>query len=242
MDAPDEQKFIIEDLDEIARVLDGLVRHRASVNLIFNDGADVLLTEVLAVIRDERMLYLDINANRPVNGRLLAAQRAQFLSSDAGAMIKWSIEAIQTASFEGSEAFRVALPDTIRHIQRRGTFRISTPRAKPLACSLHMPHGTLIELPLVDICSEGLGAILPAEPADVFSPGTCFSDCSLPLPDLGTAYFDLVLQSRWELKLPNGNKSPRGGFAFMGIRPAIQSMVQRYVNKLERQRIATLPH
>lgn len=242
MDALDEEKFAVADRDEIVRVLGALASHRTSVNAVFNGGDDVLLTAVLAVDSDEQAVYLDTNANASVNERLLAAQRAQFLSSHAGATVKWTVDKIKLASFEGLAAFRIGLPETIRRIQRRGTFRIATPRAKPMVCSLRMPDGTVIELPLVDICAEGLGAGLPAKHDAIFFPGARFTDCSLVLPDMGTARFELVLQSRWEVELPNGHKSLRAGFAFQGMRPAVQSMVQRYVNKLERQRIAALPH
>lgn len=242
MEALDDERFIVTDRDEIIRILDVLGGHQARVNAIFNGGSDVLLTAVLFVAANEDAVFLDINANRTTNERLLAARSAQFISSDAGATVKWSVDAVSLSDYDGAPAFRIRLPQSLRRIQRRSAYRITTPRARPVMCRLFLTGGVLLDLPLVDISAEGLGAVLPGESDDRFLPGSRFAGCALDIPDIGKVSFDLLLQSRWNVELTNGQVSPRAGFAFVDMRPATQSMIQRYVNRLERQRIATLPH
>lgn len=48
----------------------------------------------------------------------------------------------------------------------------------------------------------------------------------------------LRIQSTFEVTLKNGNKSLRSGCQFINLHPSMQSLIQRYIIKLERKRIA----
>jgi len=51
----------------------------------------------------------------------------------------------------------------------------------------------------------------------------------------------LRIQNTFEVTLKNGHKSLRSGCQFVDLRPAMQSLIQRYILKLERERIANAP-
>ena len=94
-------------------------------------------------------------------------------------------------------------------------------------------------MPLVDICAEGIGVILPSGPEPEFEKYAEFKKCTLEHEDLGVVEVDLVFKTFWEVTLVNGTKSQRAGLEFDDIPTRIQSIIQRYVYKLERLLIAT---
>ena len=51
----------------------------------------------------------------------------------------------------------------------------------------------------------------------------------------------LRIQNTFEVTLKNGHKSKRSGCQFVDLQPAMQSLIQRYILKLERERIANAP-
>ena len=58
---------------------------------------------------------------------------------------------------------------------------------------------------------------------------------------MGTAEFTLSIQSTWEVTMKNGLKSLRAGCQFVDMRASTEALIQRYIIKLERERIANAP-
>lgn len=232
----DDEDFTVADRDEIVRLLSGLARNKVTLSAVFNSGKDILLTAVLEVDAAQDTILLDTSANSMSNEQLLHSQRTIFHSFSEGVKIQWVSSSIGSASYEGNKAFRITIPEKMQRIQRRGFYRVNTPIINPLLCQVTLAPDRVVDLVLVDICAEGIGVILPGD--TVLERGAQFADCKLHLPEIGTVEVALFVRSTWEVVLKNGSKSPRAGLEFAAIRPATQARIQRYINKLERSRIA----
>jgi c-di-GMP-binding flagellar brake protein YcgR len=207
----------------------------------FDAGHDILLTLVLDVDIDASEVVIDVNANPDANRRLLAASRMVFTVMQDGITVRWSNERIASATYQDRPAFRIPLPKSLRRIQRRSFFRIATPQANPVVCVVWGPRGPHCELPLVDISAEGIGVNLPTPPDPQIERGARLDDCRIELPDTGTIAVSLLVQNLWETELRNGRRVPRAGLSFLDPDPRTQALVQRYVTRLDRQRLATRP-
>lgn len=236
----DHEDFTVSDRDAIANLLRGLARRNVTLSGTFNSGLDVLLTGVLGVDAQAGVAYLDVNANEERNQAFLKSPRVVFFAFADGAKIQWSSQEIERAEFEGGPAFRIPLPARLQRIQRRSAFRVGTPITHPVLCHIPVAPGREIALPLVDICVEGIGVALPAEPEPAIEKNARFRNCRLDHADLKIAGLTLSVQNIWDVTLKNGHVIQHAGLGFVDIAQRDQPVIQRYVFKLERQKIATL--
>jgi len=234
----DDKKFTVNDRTEIIRILRGLARDLHTLSAVFHAGQDILLTAVLGVDPKENAVYLDTNTNQALNRRLLSSKRTIFVSNVDGVKVQWVSTEVDMGAFEGREAFRVAIPETLQRVQRRGLFRINTPLINPVMCKIPAA-GQVVEVALVDICGEGIGVVLPTPPVPEIERGAQFEGCTIDFPDIGVVQVTLFVQSVWEVALKNGMTSRRAGLEFVDMRSGTQSRVQRYINMLQRNRIAS---
>ena len=153
--------------------------------------------------------------------------------------MQWASSAVESAEFEGRRAFRVAIPEKLQRIQRRGSYRVNTPITNPVMCWVPIRPDHEVDLPLVDICVEGIGVILPSTPEPAIQKYAEFKNCRIEHPDLGVVVVTLIVQNVWEVTLKNGSKSPRAGLEFVDIQAGTESIIQRFVYKMERILIAT---
>jgi flagellar brake protein len=238
---PDDSRFLVDSSLEILRTFRGLITHREMVSAFFNAGRDLLLTTVLAIDPEAGSVVLDCGSNPQLNRRILDAEKIIFVTSLDKVKVQWVSHALESTLFEGREAFRIRVPQQILQLQRREYYRLTTPLINPLICRIPIPQGGVVEVALADISAGGIGVIIAKPFGVMFEVGTLFSGCRVELPGTGTAEFTLSIQSIWEVTLKNGNKSLRAGCQFVDMRSGVQSLIQRYIIKLERERIANAP-
>lgn len=236
----DHEDFTVADREAIGNILRGLARQNITLSGTFNAGLDVLLTGVLGVDSRAGVVYLDVNANEERNQEFLKSPRIVFFAFADGAKIQWSSFAIERTQFEGGPAFRIPLPEKLQRIQRRSAFRVGTPITHPVICHIPVAPDREIALPLVDICVEGVGVALPAEPEPAIEKNARFKGCRLEHADLKIAGLTLSVQNIWDVTLKNGHVIQHAGLEFVDIGQRDQPAIQRYVFKLERQRITIL--
>lgn len=236
----DDDEFTVRNRDDIIGILRDLARRFATLSAVFNHGNDILLTEVLDVDPEQNVAFIDTNVNAESNNGLLASTRTIFVAVDSTATVRWVSEHVLDGKFEGRRAFKIAIPASLRRIQRRGVFRVATPITNPVMCRVPLLKGKFVDLVLVDICIEGVGVILPTREFAELDRGAQLKNCTIALPEIGVIDVTLIVKSVWEVVLKNGSKSKRAGLEFVGIKPGVQSMVQRYVHRLDCLRIATM--
>lgn len=238
---PDDSRFLVHSGLEIVRTFRGLVSRNEMVSAFFNAGKELLLTSVLAIEPETDVILLDYGSNAVLNRRILESGKIIFVTSLDKVKVQWVSSHIDSDTFEGRDAFRIAIPQQILRLQRREYYRLTTPLINPLKCRIPASDGVTVEVALADISAGGIGVII-AQPLGVtFEAGSVFPGCRVELPGVGTAEFTLSIQSTWEVTMKNGSKSLRAGCQFIDMRSGMQALIQRYIIKLERERIANAP-
>lgn len=238
---PDDSRFLVHSSLEIVRTFRGLISRNEMVSAFFNAGNELLLTSVLAVDPHANTAMLDYGSNSAINQRILKSEKIIFVTSLDSVKVQWVSNHIESDTYEGRDAFRIAIPTQILRLQRREYYRLTMPVINPLKCRIPAAEGTMLEVALADIGAGGIGIII-AQPHEAgFEMGATFPGCRVELPGVGTAEFTLSIQSTWEVTMKNGNKSLRAGCQFIDMRPGMQALIQRYIIKLERERIANAP-
>lgn len=238
---PDDSRFLVSNALEIVRTLRGLSTRNEMVSAFFNAGNDLMLTSVLDVQPENNAVMLDYGSNDVLNKRILKAEKIIFVTSLDSVKVQWVSNQIATDTFGGRDAFRVAIPSQLLRLQRREYYRLTTPVVTPLKCRIPIGQDVSVEVALADIGAGGIGVVISQPLGVAFKVGAEFPGCRVDLPGVGVAEFTITIQSIWEVTMKNGNKSMRAGCQFIDMRPGIQSLIQRYIIKLERERIANAP-
>lgn len=231
-------QYLLRSSGEITFVLRSLITGEDRVTVYFNEGRDFLLTTLIAM--DGEGLVLDYGSSAEVNKRALAADKLFCVTSHDKVRVQFQLRGIQQVQHEGQPAFRAQLPDTVLRLQRREYYRLTTPVARPLKCSIPVPNGNgrkTIEINIIDISGGGLSVV--ALPDDTpFEADTVFQNCRIELPEVGVILTALRIRNVFEITLKNGSRLKRSGCQFVNLPGPMLTLIQRYIIKVERERKA----
>jgi len=234
--ADDASKYLVESGKEVAYILRAIMQKGERVTAHFNHGNDLILTAIIDVSMEDGVV-LDYGASEALNRKLLGASKIIFITSQDKVRVQFTASDVEKITYEGRPAFRISLPDSLIKLQRREYFRLTTPISKPLACTFPLESGDNASLTIVDISIGGVGVMNPPKGFQ-FEIGKTYQGCYFVLPDLGTIVTTLQIRNAFEITMKNGTRAMRAGCMFINLPGTMQSMIQRYIIKLERERRA----
>lgn len=237
INADDASKYLVESQKEIAYILRAIMQKGERVTAHFNAGEDLILTSLLEVDMDGDEVILDAGASEALNRKILEARKIIFITSQDKVRIQFSTTHIEKVSYEGRPAFKIDMPDSLIKLQRREYYRLTTPISRPLMCTFPLEDGKKVELQVVDLSIGGLGVLNPLSGFQL-EIGKTFQGCHFVLPEIGTIVTTLQIRNAFEITLKNGTHTRRAGCMFVNLPGTMQSMIQRYIIKLERERRA----
>ena len=175
-----------------------------------------------------------------LNQRLLAVNSLTITTYVEHVKIQFSVQRAETTTFEGRPAIRVRLPESLMRLQRREHYRISTPVVKPLRCvvpGLLDRNGQMVEFRVADISCGGLAMVTNASQIHV-DLGQEFLECEIELPNIGVVTTGLVIRSITEIPDSRVMQGQRCGCQFINLPGTMMTLIQRYINGLQRDRRA----
>ena len=233
----DDGQYAVSSSLEIGQILQSLAR-RAVLLKAELAGGDFFLTSIVAVDVAGGRMWIDTTPDRDEVDRVLRAARITFSGSLEKVQIRFACSGIEAGQYDGSPAFRAALPRTLSRLQRREHFRIQTPLVPPLKCVVtHSRDGqpAAVELVVADISCGGLSLIIgPGQFEPV--PGEAYP-CAIALPG-ATLRSAIELHHTHVIRSAQGKESLRSGFSFVNAPEALITAIQRYIMRLERERRA----
>ena len=234
--------YEVESRREIVALLRGIGEKNQLIRMLVHGEADVCVTSILEVDPDTGAIILDYTINQEQNQRILKSTRISFETTLDKIRILFAAESATEVVFQGSPAFRIAIPETLIRLQRREFYRMATPVSNPVRAVIPMPlelgGGTNI-FPLADISCGGI-AILDNKLLLGNTIGNNYPGCRIDLPDIGTVITTLQIRNSLDLTLLNSKTNRRLGCAFVDISRGNLANVQRYITKLERERNARI--
>jgi c-di-GMP-binding flagellar brake protein YcgR len=238
MAVPDEDQYRLTERVEILRALRSLIQQRAMVNAFFNADNDMVLTSVLAVDADNEAIYFDYGPNDALNRRMTMGE-VTFMSSPGSVKLQFSVPKVVIAMYDNQPTFRTPVPTKMRLLQRREYHRVDLPVGNPLVCEMPTPDGTRIKLQLADLSIGGISMVIGNTEADkIFEKGTTVPGCRIALPEMGMLEATLNVQAVFPITRKDGTKVPHLGCQFVDLRMPMETLIQKYITKLERERLA----
>jgi c-di-GMP-binding flagellar brake protein YcgR len=236
-DEHDASSFTVSWKKEIVYILRAVMAKTEMVSAYFNRGESFILTSIINVDPEGELVFLDLGANEEANEKIIKSEKIIFVTSHDRVKIQFVVHRIEKVRLDDREVFRIELPKSLIKLQRRDYYRVAMSAIKPLKCVVLMEGGTKIEMAVADISIGGVGVVLP--PADVvIEPGMIFNGCNLILPEIGNIVAAMEIRNVFEGASGAGLKTQRAGCQFINLSPNMQSMIQRYIIKVQRERRA----
>jgi len=237
-----DDRYKVRSALEIGKILRGLIAHRALITVHGGEHGAFFVTAVLEVDEDEGTIVCDYGVDAALTERLLAAPSLTFITQLDHVRVQFSVSGALAVEYEGGPAFRVDMPDFVVRLQRREHYRLKVPRGRPLYCQL-VPMaqagdaaGARIAVPVYDISCGGL-ALAGWQGEPVPAPAMELSGAWVELPDLGRLVVDLRVVHVQRATGRAGALS-RVGCGFVDVSAGATMLVQRYINRIEREQRA----
>lgn len=230
----DVERFKVVHPNEIERILRNIMEKKALVTVYSDNNKDFLVTTLVGVEMEENAVYVGCGANEAVDAPLLASREVAFNTAHDHVRVLFSTPAPIRLIRHGEAVLRVEMPKMLLRFQRREYFRLQTSTLNPVRCVIAVDEG-MLETTVADISIGGVGVL--AYDRDVnLRPGVVYHGCRLALPDTGNYVVSLRVRSVHEHTLRNGTVSRRAGCQFIDLPPAVETDIQRYIIRIERER------
>lgn len=237
-------KYMLTSRLDILFVLRAMHKHGCMATVYFDHGKSFFLTTLLAVDEDANNVILDFGSDAATNRAAGEAASLIVTASLDKVKIQFLLTGLHPTTFEGSPAFRAALPTTVLRLQRREYFRLETPVANPILCQIGIAgeDGSLrtLQLPLLDISGGGVGLMADNELAPFCKVGTLLPNSRFELPQEGVVNATLCIRSAFGVTTRNGHAFTRLGCEFVNLPGTRLTLIQRYITRIERERKARL--
>lgn len=231
----DTTPYRIEAEAQLQHLLLRLARRPELVCLYPQGKREPFALSALLQVNDDHLIF-DISPDEGINRALEMAPSLVCVSLLDRVHLQFEAPAPRRIQHQGRPALRTERPKSILHIQRRDDFRLSIPSREPVIC--HIPTATGdsdLAVEVIDISAGGLALPGPLPELGELRTGTRLSGCRLQLPETGIVHADLLVCSFRENRLSHGT---RIGCRFMQLSAGEQTLIQRYINRIERHRIA----
>ena len=231
-----EDRFYLLGQREIIATLGQFIYKSIPVTALFNGGNDFILTTLLEA--RPKALIFDLGGDPQANQRLLKSASCTFVSSVNGIRIQFSTSGgIRRIRWGDADAFAVSLPKRVLRLQRRESYRITTPMIKSITVRLRCVQldVDLDELrPIHDLSVSGFAATFSQQPS--LEPGQSFERVTLTLPK--QRFIDSAIVVRHVTASEDASDHPhyRAGMAFTNLPRSMEIEIQRYIIALEHAR------
>ncbi len=229
-----EERYHVTGARPVAFMLAGFVRDGESFTVQM--AGDFFPTKLLAVLPETGQLIFDCSGSPETNRRLLQSKDNVFVGRPGGIHVQFSTGAAVEVVHQRAAAFSTALPKFLVRLQRRESFRAQTPLTRPLQFFGRLPDGKLLNLATHDISVTGIGLSANELPEDL-TIGMVLPNCHFSLPDEPQELFcSATICNLSERKSRSGGQQWHVGLCFNDLPPAAENRIQRYIDKLERER------
>ncbi|MBS1173838.1 MAG: flagellar brake protein [Proteobacteria bacterium] len=237
----EDERFLLTGRTEMIFALNDLIHRGELVTVSFNQGADLILTTLLSVDRDDGTVVFDWGGSEESNRKLLNSGRNIFVAKPDGIKVQFVTGEVEETSFGNRKAFVTDLPQRIVRLQRRESFRVLAPLGSPLTCRIVADEQSApLLFPVHDLGIGGAGLNLP-HPQPVFEPGRRLAGVRIELPDAGEIACSAQVRHATPLDTRGSGPVIRVGLRFDGLSHEMQARIQRYIVAIERARRSMTP-
>lgn len=238
-----DSRFGVQDPAAIAVLLRRMIEQRSMLEATVPGGGPGLLSAVLDVDERRGQVILDASPHATVERIVLAQPEVAFSARVDKVDVRFSCGPLSKIQYEGMPAYRAPLPDAMKYMQRREYFRIEVPAGHAAYCHAitpptndHPPRE--IRTRIFDISGGGLSLFIPPGAEELLTAGTRFSSARLLLPESTPINVTLRIRRNFRITRRGAMSQVCAGCEYLDLPTSAQSVIQRYLMRLDRERIA----
>lgn len=227
---------------EIIALLRSIGERNQLVRMIINGGTESIVTSILKIDEPNDLVIVDCAPSAPQNQRILHSNNISFETLLEHIRILFFVTRMESCAFENLPAFSFPIPVSLIRLQRREYYRVLTPLANPVRCTITIPHdigensGTVV-VALQNVSGGGIAVLDEKKQLDP-TIGRVYQDCRIDLPGGSLVVATLQIRNAQDITLANGKSVRRLGCLFLDLPKGMLIAVQRYITKLEREQNA----
>lgn len=227
---------------EIVALLRAMQERNQLVSMSANGSAEAVVTSILYIDEDNNIVVVDKSPSVLANQRIIESDYVSFETVLDNIRVLFHTEKAHECLFDDMPALQIAIPGYVIRLQRREHYRIATPVATPLRCTIPIRHEddgamTTVSVTAKNISGGGIAIVDEKKLLDN-TIGKVYKNCRFDLPGSGPVSVDLEVRNSRDLNLPSGRSVRQLGCRFMDMPKTMLAAVQRYITKLERERNA----
>lgn len=225
---------------EIGSILQSISQQRQLLEMIIQSGAQSGMTSILQVDTMRDTVVVELSSNAVVNRRIADGGPVRFESRLDNIRISFDAVRVEECLFDGNLALVFAFPATLMRLQRREYYRITTPRATPVKCAIHIQdhdEKADIYLPLFNVSCGGV-AIMDEDALLDATIGRIYHNCRIGLADNTFVVVSLQVRNVHTVSRKNHKPVRKIGCRFVELPRTMLAIVQRYIAALEHEHSA----
>jgi c-di-GMP-binding flagellar brake protein YcgR len=234
--AAGDRRFDVGVRVDIVSTMRALAQRRALATVYGERACDFIVSCLLAVHEDDDALVLDFGAERAATERVLAAGEVRVVTQLDRIRIQFATEVAGTIDYDGAPAFVARIPDVMQRLQRREYYRVRIPLSAPLAMTLAPDPARpragvalrVVDLSCGGVRLDGVGSALG------IVEGAVYRGCRMDLPRLGSLAVDVRVVRMLRDDAKPGSCRVVG--SFVDLPAGAEALLQRYINRIERDR------
>ena len=232
----DLERCTLNSRREILFQLRSLIRQNERIVVSYDEGRQSFLTVLIDVSEAIDCLYFDISGSEESNRAFMKSERCLFSGMVDGIRIQFPGKQPRLTTLAGEKVFAIAVPKNFLRLQRRDAFRLQLPSSRPYICRIQRGTPEEIALPLYDISVGGLGIQVAENPE--FEAMAKLENSWIDLREAGI--FSVTLEVRYIMATESrANKMLwHMGCRFLNLTPLNETLIQRFMARIEAERKA----
>jgi len=232
----DNQSFSIYNTEQIISHLALLAKNSCLLTAQFGSQNESFITTIVDINKKTHSIILDYGPKAYLNQQIQSASKITFKTEYNGIKVAFTGSSLTKITHEGEPAFSMPIPSSLFWLQRREFYRVKSPLSKDSYCQLMLPDHEPFLLKLHDISLSGFAMLNTSkEISGLLLPTSQFDQCKLILDDAGTD--TIAFEVRYKI-IMNASKQEiiqKIGCKFTQITQAFESVIQRYMQQIERE-------
>lgn len=230
----ERDRYLVRHPAEVQRILREVMLAKSIVTACADEGRERMLTTIVDLDPAGRSVFLDCGPDEGMNARLTACREAILSTTHDGVRVQFTSPPLERVRHGPGEALCAVLPEALLRLQRREYYRLVTSLVDPIKCRIPTGQGEL-DATVVDLSVGGIG-IIAYKPDVHLELGLVYHGCRITLPATAPFVINLLVRSTFEITLRNGRRSHRAGCQFIDLPPGLETELQRYITRAERER------
>ena len=219
---------------EVERVLRGVMEKKCLVTAYSRNSRDFLVTTLIGIDPEAKTIYFGAGPDAAVDQALSESDGVAFNTAHDQVRVLFNSPGLSITRLAGETVLQVEMPKEILRFQRREYYRMPTSVSHPVRCQIDLEGGSL-DAVVQDISLGGVGVLTYSDDVRL-KVGDVFRGCRLAIPDSGIFAVSLSVRTVETQVLKNGAKTHRAGCQFIDLSPSVETDIQRYIIRLERER------